>query len=174
MASATRSTYQIIPLGPDGNPSATVNPFLAIVTPYYAGDAPPGIGPPIDPPGTLPSPSIRWVLMEDGWALVIGPFDRPHPVDPSLAGGYWSNVGTGWFFIYKTGDKPRPPGPVLPPGVPVDPPVDPPVNLPPTPGPDGFLKSPPPGGGWGFHPTYGWMLDPGTGLPGPKAAHVKK
>lgn len=49
--------------------------------------------------------------------------------------------------------------------------VPPQPDVPPPEGPvgeDGFIKSPPPNGGWGYHPTYGWMLDPGPGEAGPK------
>jgi len=54
-------------------------------------------------------------------------------------------------------------GPIINP----DPPVDPPPGG--TPDNGGFLKPPPPEGGWGYHQDYGWVYAPGTGGAGPKA-----
>lgn len=74
---------------------------------------------------------------------------RPPPVDPG----------------YGYPERPVDPGYGIP-----GPPYDPPTGSPPE-GPvgaDGFIKSPPEGGGWGYHPTYGWMLDPGPEGAGPK------
>lgn len=64
-------------------------------------------------------------------------------------------------------DNPNPPGFGAHPEHPI---VIPPNEIPPD-GPaddSGFIKPPPEGGGWGYHPTYGWMYDPPTSKPGPK------
>jgi hypothetical protein len=45
-----------------------------------------------------------------------------------------------------------------------------PMPQPPT-GPadeNGFIKPPPPGGGWSYHEDYGWMFSPGSQTPVPK------
>ena len=61
-----------------------------------------------------------------------------------------------------------PPNPGYPPvaGHPLpDPPQQPPTG---TPDEDGFIKPPPPNGGWGYHEDLGWLWSPGTSNPGPK------
>lgn len=76
------------------------------------------------------------------------------------------------------GGKPEHPI-VLPPVEPGGPPVtiwpgrpEHPIVLPPAPPIDttipGGGKPPPPEGGWGFHPVFGWGYFPGPGQPGPK------
>jgi hypothetical protein len=71
-----------------------------------------------------------------------GPFDPPHAEHPI----YW------------------------PPGTQPHPDHSLPLPQPPT-GPadeNGFVKPPPPGGGWSYHEDYGWMYSPGGQTPGPK------
>jgi hypothetical protein len=58
-----------------------------------------------------------------------------------------------------------------PPGAPTHPIVLPePPDIPPPeiPSDPGMVKPPPPEGGWGWSPVYGWGYFPGTGGPGPK------
>jgi|SRR6516225_9312717 hypothetical protein len=86
-------------------------------------------------------------------------------------------VGQAWVTGLGVGGGPvEPPVPVDPPTVPVFPahpivlpPLHPehPIVLPPTP-PDVPIvpsdpKPPPPGGGWGWSPDYGWGYFPGSG-----------
>lgn len=89
-----------------------------------------------------------------------GAGDQPEP-------GYF--VGVAWNPNLSVGG-----GPVIPPDVAPQPPTpehpivlppvtDPPPDLPPIgtqPDGDGFLKPPPPGGGWSFHKDYGWLYKP--------------
>lgn len=75
------------------------------------------------------------------------------PTDPRPG---WGLPGGGGEGIWGPND-PRPTPPIHIPR----PPVDPPDN------PD-FIKPPPPDGGWGWHPEYGWGYFPGTSNPGPK------
>jgi hypothetical protein len=98
----------------------------------------------------MPPPSIKWEFTGSGWQLAVGPFAKPQPMDPSLAGGNWEHRADGWYFVYATGDKPRPPGPISPPG-------QPPIDIPPDPGTpppgtpvDTMIKNPP-AGGWGTY-----------------------
>jgi hypothetical protein len=60
-----------------------------------------------------------------------------------------------------------PPLPTHPIVLPEPPPEGPPI-LPPGDPPGTIVKPPPPGGGWGWSPDYGWGYFPGAGGPGPK------
>lgn len=72
----------------------------------------------------------------------------PHPEHPIAPGGPPPQVWPG------PGPLPHPEHPIVLP--------DPPVDIPPgEPDGDGFIKNPPPGGGWAYHAKYGWMYDPG-------------
>lgn len=96
-----------------------------------------------------------------------GPVPPEGPVDPGY--GKPGPVDPGYGI-------PGPPYPGKPPGDlgahpehPIyypEPPTEPPPEGPV--GSDGFIKSPPPGGGWGYHPQYAWMYDPGPEQAGPK------
>jgi hypothetical protein len=97
----------------------------------------------------MPPPSVQWVFTDQGWALVIGPYDRPQPMDPSLEGGKWTMTDSGWYFVYATGDKPRPPGPITPPGTPPIDPPDPPI-IPPDAPVNAWVREPAPGQ-WGYY-----------------------
>lgn len=93
-------------------------------------------------------------------------------------------VGEAMYSDRQVGGGPMPPGeggappdlgiwPNPPEGIaphPEHPIVYPPTEPPPDgpPDSDGFIKAPPAGGGWGFHQTYGWMLDPAPNMAQPK------
>jgi hypothetical protein len=90
-------------------------------------------------------------------------------------------VGQAWVSGLGVGGGPvvPPEMPGVPPGVPTHPIVLPPPGTPthpiviPEPPPEmptvpSEPKPPPPGGGWGWHPDYGWGYFPGPGQPGPK------
>lgn len=110
--------------------------------------------------------------------------DPPFPV--TIVGYAWItglSVGGG-----PAGPQPHPEHPiVLPPENPGDPPIiwgggnepmpTPPIVIPPDrPPPDHPLeelftmvaKEPPPEGGWGWFPEYGWVYSPAAGAAGPK------
>jgi len=136
MSRVTRSTYSVTELGPDGSP---VRSYNAVITPYYAGEAPgtpPGIWGPTDPRPENPIP--------------IYPGGTPNPP------GIWGPT------------DPRPTNPISGiPGLPgyEPPPIDPPTNPPDS---NGWLKPPPEDGGWGYHEDHGWVYKPGAGSPSPK------
>lgn len=86
--------------------------------------------------------------------------------DASLTG-----IGIGGGPIIPPGSPPgiwgpTDPRPTPPIYIPPEPPTQPPIG---TPDDDGFIK-PPTGNGpsWAYHQTYGWLLDPGGTLAGPK------
>ena len=89
-----------------------------------------------------------------------GPIIPPSgPVDPGY--GYPEKPVDPGYGIPEGGRGPHPEHPIYYPP-PTDPPPEGPVQ------PDGFIKSPPPGGGWGYHPQYAWMYDPAAGTAEPK------
>jgi hypothetical protein len=97
-----------------------------------------------------------------------GPGSQPHPSHPIAPGGRppYPSQGPGFptHPIYLP--------PIVPGGPPIDAHPEHPIVLPPPTegtGPEGG-KPPPPGGGWGYHPTYGWGYFPAQGEPSPKAA----
>jgi hypothetical protein len=65
--------------------------------------------------------------------------------------------------IVPPGGYPHPEHPIVMP--PDQPPTEPPTG---TPDDDGFIKTPPPDGGWAFHQQYHWLYSPGPSAPGPK------
>ena len=75
-------------------------------------------------------------------------------------------VGEAWYSDLSVGG-----GPIEPPETPehpieLPPPVDPvPPEIPEDPT---IVKPPPPDGGWGWSPAYGWGYFPGSGGAGPK------
>jgi hypothetical protein len=99
------------------------------------------------------------------------------PVPCTIVGYAWATgLGVGGGPIMPS---PLPPGtpahpivlPPAPPGEPTHPIVlpEPPEIEPPDPPSDpSIVKPPPPGGGWGWSPEYGWGYFPGTGGAGPK------
>lgn len=112
----------------------------------------------------------------------VAPPTVTHPIAPGgPPPGIWGGAPP-YVDIGGPGPQPRPEHPiVLPPVEPGGPPVeiwpspghpahpivlpDPPVN---PPDEDGFIKPPPPGGGWSYHEDYGWMYSPGGQAAGPK------
>jgi hypothetical protein len=79
--------------------------------------------------------------------------------------------GTPTFPIWGPPGIDLPPKPGYPPvaghPLPEPPPTEPPTG---TPDDDGFIKTPPPGGGWAYHNEYQWLYSPGPGAAGPKKA----
>lgn len=109
--------------------------------------------------------------------LVVGlpPMSGNTPAHPIAPGGSPPVVGGGPIYPPEVGGGPIfPPeiggGPIIPPETPIPP--EPPIDtIPPPetePDEDGFLKSPPEGGGWALHETYGWGFYPSATYPGPK------
>jgi hypothetical protein len=105
------------------------------------------------------------------------------PVPCTIVGYAWvTGLGVGGGPIIppaQPGEPPRPEHPiVLPPTPPIEgqPPIpthpivlpDPPTSPPDVPPQDNMVKPPPPEGGWGWNPVYGWGYFPGTGSAGPK------
>jgi len=141
MPNATRSTYTVIELGPDGAP---VRNYKAVITPYSAGEAPPGWQPPVGggEPGIPTFP-------------IAGYPDFPYPSQPIYRPGY------------PGGERPpsfRPPGsgggepgiPTFPiAGYPDFPYPSQPIYRPGYPGGERPPSFPPVGGGGGGGPSPG-------------------
>jgi hypothetical protein len=97
----------------------------------------------------------------------------PKPYPAVIVGYAWrSDVAVD---ISPPADQPHPEHPIVlppaPPGEPTHPIVlpEPPTEVPPdVPTDPSIVKPPPPGGGWGWSPEYGWGYFPGTGGAGPK------
>jgi hypothetical protein len=104
-----------------------------------------------DPPYPVTIVGYAWITgLAPGGGPVIPPSPGgPHPSHPiALPGDPW------W------GDKPHPEHPIVLPPVDVAPP-----DVPTTPSEP---KPPPPEGGWGWSPTYGWGYFPPAGSATPK------
>jgi hypothetical protein len=98
--------------------------------------------------------------------------DQPEAV--TIIGYAWATgLGVGGGPIIPPGVHPEHPI-VLPPTPPAEPthPIvlpEPPTTVPPdVPSDPSIVKPPPPGGGWGWSPEYGWGYFPGSGGAGPK------
>lgn len=87
------------------------------------------------------------------WGGGNEPFPTPPIANVPGAPGYRPPLG-----IWGGGNVPMPSPPIANvPGLPPMPDEPPPEG---PPDQDGFIKPPPPQGGWAYHQTYGWMLDP--------------
>ena len=124
MSRVTRSTYTVIELGPDGFPARSYN---AVITPYYAGSAPPGYQEPVYPEHPISgipdfphaSPPIYVEGYPPGWSPPIW-MPKPPDVDPPGTpppNCNWVYSDKGWVLVcgpYE-GGKPRPPADAVPP-----------------------------------------------------------
>lgn len=111
--------------------------------PIYPPGQPPGIWGPNDP---RPTPPIYWPGFPGGGGGGGGQPGHPeHPI--------WGPPGSNF-----------PGGPGYPP-VAGHPLPEPPEGLPDN---DGFVKPPPPSGGWSYHQEYGWGYYPAGSAAGPK------
>lgn len=111
--------------------------------------------------------------------VIIYPKNKTDPPYPATIVGYaWiTGLDVGGGPVIPPGpDLPHPAHPIVLPGDPSwgDPHPAHPIELPPeSPSPPDITvpsdpKPPPPEGGWGWSPTYGWGFFPGPGMPSPK------
>lgn len=94
---------------------------------------------------------------------VIYPRDKSvKPYPATLVGyAYITGLGIGGGPIIPDSDA-HPEHPIVLPPIDIGPPDQPPED--PT-----VIKPPPPDGGWGWSPAYGWGYFPGSSQPGPKS-----
>ena|SRR5215831_3562727 len=107
MPDTHRSTYTIIFLTPDGAPANAVN---AVITPYYAGSAPPGYQPPLGiwgPTDPRPSNPISGPVFPGmpGYEPPVPPEIPTNPPDdngwlkpPPADGGWGYHQDYGWLY----------------------------------------------------------------------------